>query len=99
MMAEKTMTGTEVRELRTRRGWSQEDLAAALGVRAQTVSRWEREINEIGQPEALAIFLRATSRPFVTRRLGVPHTPELGRIRCLTRLTCGIIPTRFPTRV
>ena len=36
-------TADEIRELRKRRGWSQGDLADELGVRPETVNRWERQ--------------------------------------------------------
>jgi transcriptional regulator with XRE-family HTH domain len=31
-----------IRELRTQHGWTQDDLAAHVGVAANTVARWER---------------------------------------------------------
>lgn len=36
------MTAEEVKAWRERMGWSQEQLADALGVHAMTVSKWER---------------------------------------------------------
>lgn len=34
-----------LKKLRARRGWSQLQLAEALGVQQSTVSRWERELS------------------------------------------------------
>ena len=36
------MTGRTIKDLRTDRGWSQNDLAVKLGVTPTTVSNWER---------------------------------------------------------
>jgi transcriptional regulator with XRE-family HTH domain len=36
------MTGDEIREARERRGWTQAQLATALGVGQRTVGNWER---------------------------------------------------------
>jgi DNA-binding transcriptional regulator YiaG len=38
-------TGERIRALRLERGWTQEDLAQRIGVRAGTVCRWERGRN------------------------------------------------------
>ena len=38
-------TGERIRALRLQRGWTQEDLAERIGVRAGTVCRWERGRN------------------------------------------------------
>jgi transcriptional regulator with XRE-family HTH domain len=39
------VTGQQIRELRKEKGWTQAQLARALGTDAVTVSRWEREIS------------------------------------------------------
>ena len=41
----------KVRELRQKRGWTQEDLAREIGVSLSTVQRWERQG---GKPTRLA---------------------------------------------
>ena len=41
----------KVKELRKRRGWSQEDMAREIGVSLSTVQRWERQG---GKPTRLA---------------------------------------------
>ena len=40
-----------VRELRKKRGWTQEDMAREIGVSLSTVQRWERQG---GEPTCLA---------------------------------------------
>lgn len=49
-VAEKTarLTGAEVRFLRKHLGWSGEDFASVMGVRQETVSRWETEKEPMG---------------------------------------------------
>jgi transcriptional regulator with XRE-family HTH domain len=42
------LTGDELRALRKAGGWSAKDLANALGVRPETVSRWETAVDPIG---------------------------------------------------
>lgn len=42
------LTGDEIRFLRKALGWSGKDLAAKLGVRPETVSRWEAGVVAIG---------------------------------------------------
>lgn len=41
----------KVRELRKKRGWTQEDMAREIGVSLSTVQRWERQG---GEPTRLA---------------------------------------------
>lgn len=43
-----TWNGSELREARLRRGWSQEDLARAAGLSVSNVSRWERDLHVPG---------------------------------------------------
>lgn len=42
------LTGAEVRFLRKHLGWSGEDVANVMGVRQETVSRWETEKEPMG---------------------------------------------------
>ncbi len=50
------MGGGELRALRERLGWTQEHLANALGVAANTVARWERD--EMGMREPIDRLIR-----------------------------------------
>ena len=49
------MTGDELKEWRNRTGWSQGQLAKALGVIPVTISRWERGERQI--PPFLSLAL------------------------------------------
>lgn len=54
------MTGTELKAQRTRLGLTQLELAAKLGVTANSVARWERGERGISEPIAkLVQMLRA----------------------------------------
>ena len=44
-MGEKQTLGQRIRELRQRRGWSQQILASKVGVRQKQISAYERDIN------------------------------------------------------
>jgi transcriptional regulator with XRE-family HTH domain len=46
------MTGTELRTIRTRLRLTQEELGKRLGVRKNTVWRWETEMRHIPEPVA-----------------------------------------------
>ena len=59
------MTGEQIREWRTRRGWTQDRLAAELGVAHDTVSRWE---NGAQEPSRMAVSL-------LVLRLGMVEVP------------------------
>ena len=43
MATRSDVTGKAIREARTARGWTQQQLAERLDVATDTVSRWERE--------------------------------------------------------
>lgn len=45
---EARLTGAEIRFLRKHLGWSGEDFAGVMGVRPETVSRWENEKEAMG---------------------------------------------------
>ncbi len=49
------MYGTRIRELRLDRGWSQEMLARELGVTQITVSRYEREVLDLGTATIISL--------------------------------------------
>ena len=49
------MTGAELRTIRTRLQLTQEELGTRLGVRKNTVWRWETELRHIPEPVARLI--------------------------------------------
>lgn len=49
------MTPADLRTLRQRLGWSQQQLAEALGVHRVTVANWERGLYPIDERTALAV--------------------------------------------
>lgn len=49
------MTGSQIRRIRKRLGWTQEQLAEKMGVTANTVARWERDEMSISEPAAKLI--------------------------------------------
>ncbi len=51
------MRGSELRSIREELGWTQRQLAEALGVAANTVARWERDERGISAPVAKLIHL------------------------------------------
>lgn len=40
------MTADEIKQLRSKLGWSQKKLSDHIGVEVMTVSRWERGLNQ-----------------------------------------------------
>jgi DNA-binding transcriptional regulator YiaG len=66
------LTGTALRQLRTRLGCTQRELAARVGVTANTVARWERDEVRITEPMERLLRLVAGA---------VPTTPAKGRRR------------------
>ncbi len=51
------MTGADLRAWRIRLGMTQPELAAALSVGRNTVTRWERSLAPIGNPGMLRLAL------------------------------------------
>jgi len=49
------MTGKQLRDIRKRLGWTQAQIAEAVGVTSNTVARWERDEVGIGEPIARLI--------------------------------------------
>jgi DNA-binding transcriptional regulator YiaG len=49
------MTPSELKHLRTKRGWSQERLSRELAVSASTVVRWESDGGSIPGPAQIAL--------------------------------------------
>ena len=62
--------GREIRRLRTARGLTQEALAAALNVTAQTVSKWEcgTSVPDVQMLPEIAVFFGITPVPAQTDR-------------------------------
>lgn len=60
-VAEKTarLTGAEIRFLRKHLGWSGEDFANVMGVRPESVSRWENEREPMGATSERLLRLMA----------------------------------------
>lgn len=52
------LTGAQIRDLRDARGWSQKDLADAVGVSLRTVGRWENGTKPV-DPRKRGLLLRA----------------------------------------
>jgi DNA-binding transcriptional regulator YiaG len=55
------VTSSEFRQLRRRVGLTQLQLSQALGVRANTVARWERGELRIGEPAARLLTVLASN--------------------------------------
>ena len=55
------MTGNELRTIREEFGWTQDRMADAIGVTANTIARWERDEIDIYEPAARLIRLLAQS--------------------------------------
>ena len=51
------MTGPELRQWRQRMGFSQQEVARALGITQVTVSRWERGVTPVEHPEMLGLAI------------------------------------------
>jgi len=66
------MGNDEVRRLRLALAWTQQELAAELGVTSNTVARWERGTHAIPAPAARCLYLLAAQH-------GIPY-PRKGRV-------------------
>ncbi len=67
-----------IRDLRTERGWSQQDLAVKLGVSASTVYNWERGRFEPTASKFKAIAL-AFGVPMESIDLVVEQVDDMGK--------------------
>jgi transcriptional regulator with XRE-family HTH domain len=52
--------GEELKSIRKKLGWTQVQMAKAIGVDPNTVARWER--NEVGISEPIARFIRTVAK-------------------------------------
>jgi DNA-binding transcriptional regulator YiaG len=55
------MKGDELRRIRDRLGWTQTEMAEALGVTRNTVARWERD--EVSIREPMARLIKVVAKP------------------------------------
>ena len=80
------MTGLEIREFRRSRGWTQADLARALGTDAVTVSRWERGVStpRTGAQRRLSA-LGFLEMPMSTRRFVEDPTDRILKLESAMR--------------
>ena len=81
------MTGQQIRELRTARGWTQAQLARALGTDPVTVSRWERNISK-PRPAGirrLATLLRYHEAPLSSVGFAEDPTTRIRKLDSLRR--------------
>jgi transcriptional regulator with XRE-family HTH domain len=77
------VTPTKVKALRARRGWTQVQLAKALGTDAGTVSRWERGVSD-PRPSARARLAKLGVVPAPLSTVRFVEDPEV-RLRKLER--------------
>lgn len=56
------LEASELRRLRTRAGLTQAALAARLGIKPNTVARWEQQVRSISEPMARLIRMVVQSR-------------------------------------
>ncbi len=70
--------GSTIRELRVRKGITQEQFAADIGVSVQTVSRWENMVNypDLSMLPILASYFRVTT----DRLLGVKGETTMAKL-------------------
>lgn len=87
------MLADNIHALRRQRGLSQEQLAEALGVSRQAISKWENNtaVPELDRLQAMAVFfdvsldeLTSNQPPSVQdRKSALPFLPKLGITLCL----------------
>ena len=74
-----------IRDIRHRFSLTQEDLAARLGVKAITVSRWERGVQRVSNPRLLSAAVdRLEADLAEERRQRGPGRPPKGRGRAVS---------------
>ena len=81
--------GKRIMALRKAKGWTQEQLAAQLGISAQAVSKWENDVScpDISTLPALAALLGCGWIPCWACRLPVEKQPTFPRKRPSKRRT------------
>jgi DNA-binding transcriptional regulator YiaG len=70
------MIGDELRKWRQENGYSQSELAEALGVGTFTVSRWERDDRKRGIPPFLHLTLKSIPKKGEARKAGRPKAAK-----------------------
>lgn len=68
--------GDRLRQLRESKGWTQEEVAAKLGVSLMTVSRWERGEHDPTRHAAKLADLYGRSADWILRGVAEPATTE-----------------------
>jgi transcriptional regulator with XRE-family HTH domain len=72
------MTGAALRQLRRQLGWTQTQLADAVGVTRNTVARWERDELGMRATAERLIQVIAAEHTLAKRAKGKPKTTKKG---------------------
>jgi repressor LexA len=82
---ERVSIGKNIRRLRERRGLTQKELAAVLGVTDKAISAWEKDVNEplMGNVQAMADFFCVLKSDIIEDRHRIKGVkiPVLGRVQ------------------
>ena len=88
-MMQDLKTGSLLRQLRRERGWTQRQVAEQLGVSAQAVSKWERELGcpDVGLLSRLSEIFGVGADALLEGSLN-PSAPDGGNMRRLRFYVC-----------